>query len=333
MLSSALPEPRKEKLLKLAAEIATYLDQHKYADAERLFKKHLSPNGLISVYPKKGSRPIIEALFFEAPEHFRSLFSAESIKNTKVATVSLFEINTEMVKAVSAKLEQLRDYADVVGSKAVNKQRELLEIYNELQPKLADFKSNVLKIEEEFSEKVQQVVDEIQLSKQPHVERREKTREEALQHREILTEQRATEEELNSLDRQLTHLQSESIDERKLNLKKREDILLLDFDRRRAMQKLPQAEDKLKTLNFKLDIMATLHKHDKTLNEHRSSKYLRGFVNGISLILIGLPWLAHRMVTGKWFFFEKTTSQEKIEEVDRALKLEKVPAQMVYAPK
>ena len=113
-----------------------------------------------------------------------------------------------------------------------------------------------------------------------------------------------------------------------LEQKELDEALLIDRDRRRAMQKLPPAEDKLKSLNFKLEVMETLHKHDATLNEQRTSKFIRGFVNGLSLILLGLPWLAHKALTGNWLFFNKTTSQEKIEGVDHALKLDEVPAQM-----
>lgn len=344
MLSNTSLDPRKQKLLALAQEIADHLNSKRYAHAEHLLQQHLSPSGALSVFPKKGSCPVVEAIFFETPKKFREMFSAdkpaeqhddlyftllESIKDSKLATASLFEINADMKKQAQAKLEYLRDYAEVLGKKACpDKQSELMEIYDELQPILAGFNTHILKIENHFAEKIHQLEEATQQRKLPHIENRQKMREQALQHRQTLEEKRASEGQLQRLDSQVQHSEMDSLAEIELEMREAEEASLIYRDRRRTIQKLPAAEDKLKTLNFKLDVMATLHKHDSTLNEHRTSKYLRGFVNGMSLLLLGLPWLAHRALTGTWLFFNKTTSREKIEQVDLALKLDELPAKM-----
>jgi hypothetical protein len=100
----------------------------------------------------------------------------------------------------------------------------------------------------------------------------------------------------SSLEDMLTHSENSNHDKKSLSL---------DF----------------KNLQFKLQFVEKLHSEDSTLSVHRGLKKIIGTIM-IGLFTAGIALAVHRIATGNWLFFDKTTSQEKTLEVQKALGLD-----------
>jgi hypothetical protein len=76
-------------------------------------------------------------------------------------------------------------------------------------------------------------------------------------------------------------------------------------------------KNQFEILKFKLAFLEILHRHDDLLSQHRG--YKRFAVNFISLLFTaGIANVICRCAVGNWFFFNKTTSEEKVSAVQEA---------------
>lgn len=75
-------------------------------------------------------------------------------------------------------------------------------------------------------------------------------------------------------------------------------------------------KSKFENLKFKLDLLKKLHGEDGELSMHRG--YKRFIANFFSILFLGVANLINRCVTGNWLFFNKTTSEEKVSNVQVA---------------
>lgn len=75
---------------------------------------------------------------------------------------------------------------------------------------------------------------------------------------------------------------------------------------------------KFNNLRFKLELAEKLQSKDAELSVQRGWKRIVGNIV-LGLFTAGAALLIHRLAYGEWLFFNKTTSQEKIAEVQRAV--------------
>lgn len=107
-----------------------------------------------------------------------------------------------------------------------------------------------------------------------------------------------------------------SMDKRKESLTIAEQLI----DKIKDYQCAPASEQKalFKNLEFKLSVMSLLQSRDKTFEKHRG--YKRIITNVLTILFTGgLANFMNRMVTGNWMFFNKTTTQEKITNIQSAV--------------
>lgn len=79
-------------------------------------------------------------------------------------------------------------------------------------------------------------------------------------------------------------------------------------------------EEQFKNLSFKLDLHARLEEHMDAFAEHRG--YKRLLTNLMTLLFTaGVANLVHKASTGHWMFFNKTTTEEKVDKINDALRI------------
>ncbi len=82
----------------------------------------------------------------------------------------------------------------------------------------------------------------------------------------------------------------------------------------------PAYKTVLNTLQKKVDLIQTLHRSDNELNQHRG--YACIVSNIVSILLTGgLANLVKKIFTGHWAFFDKTASQERVDQLQHDLGL------------
>jgi hypothetical protein len=89
------------------------------------------------------------------------------------------------------------------------------------------------------------------------------------------------------------------------------------------ISKLPRTKNEkmLHILKFKLELLMELHSKDETFMTHRG--YKRCITNILSIAFsVGIANLVKRSLSNEWLFFNKTTTQEKIDAVHHALGFE-----------